>query len=348
MNAAVRLHDMMMKKVILIACLIGLIMGWFSKTIGKEYEVADIYRDLRNKILSLDPAKIGLSPSASNRVWGVLMETGYKDAVATLVTIADGTVSLYFSNGGGIIGVGEHDGPRKACDSFLSMAPKYIEHAKITKKFSLPKEGNTRFYFLTHDGIFTVQYNEDDLGNERVPLSPLFLEAHKVITQARIVDDHLRASFQNLMHAVTTGDLSGVKKFLEEGADPNRTDNTGLSPLMAAAYSGKFEVMKTLIEYRSKIDDKDTSGYSALIFASNTGHVDCTKFLIEKGADVNTKDNDGSTPIMFASQHGYNELVKLLLKNGADPTIIGNHGLSAIGFAKQNGHKETEQILQRK
>lgn len=322
-------------------------MGLFGsgKTMGKDYVLADIYRDLRDRIFKLDPMKIGLSPSASNQIWGVLMETGYPDAAVTLVTIADGTVSLYFSNGGGIIGVGEHEGPRKSCYSFLSLAPKFIKYAKPTQKFPLPKEGNTRFYFLTYDGVFSVENKEDDLGNERLPLSPFFFEAHEVITQAKIVDDHLKINFQNLMHAATTGDTLGVEKLLKEGADPNRSDEMGLSPLMAAAYSGKDEVMEILIKYRGNIDNRDSSGYTALIFASNVGHVKCAKFLIEEGADVNAKDNDGSTPIMFAAQHGHNELVMLLLKNGADPNIAGNHGLTAIGFAIQNGHKETERIL---
>ena len=37
-------------------------------------------------------------------VWGVLMELGLEQGVATMVAFADGTVSLYFSGGGGIIG----------------------------------------------------------------------------------------------------------------------------------------------------------------------------------------------------------------------------------------------------
>ena len=36
-------------------------------------------------------------------VWGVVMETGYPEAVVTLVSLGDRTTSLYFSNGGGII-----------------------------------------------------------------------------------------------------------------------------------------------------------------------------------------------------------------------------------------------------
>lgn len=329
----------------ILGSLIGVLKA--GNTMDKKYELADIYRDLRHQMLTIKPSEIGLSQANSNKVWGVLMETGYPEVVVTLVTIADGTVSLYFSNGGGIIGVGEHEEPRKAGESFLSAAQNFIGHTKQTSDFPLPKNGNTRFYFLTFDGVFTAEHREDDLGNERLPLSPLFIEAHKVISQARIVDDRLRVNFQSLMHAVTTGDTATVKKLLDEGANPNRTDQTGLSPLMAAAYSGQDSVVRILIEHRSDIDARDNYGYTALMFAANAGKLECAKLLVDQGSDINAKDNDGSTPLMFAAQHGYNEIVNLLLKNGAKTLYVGSHGLSAAGIAEQNGHKETVEILRR-
>jgi len=319
-----------------------------KSTMAKEYEVSKIYSNLRDMALTLDPTKIGLHPPRSNNVWGILMETGYEGAVVTLVTIADGTVSLYFSNGDGIIGIGEHKNARKAGDLFLSYAPNYLKFAKLTDNFPLPEVGYTKFYFLTYDGIYTVEERENNLGNKESPLSPFYFEAQEVISQARIYDNQMRKDFQDLMHAATTGDKSSVKILLKKGTSPNRSDKSGLTPLMAAAYRGNNEVIKLLIEHKSSIDEKDISGYTALIYASNSGHIKSAQLLINQGANVNAGDIDGSTPIMFAAQHGNNSLVKLLLKNGADPTIKGNHGLSAIGFAKQNNHKETERILHNK
>ena len=160
----------------------------------EQYKTADIYKELRQKVLAIDPRELGLTPAiTSGLVWGVLMETGYPKAVVTLVTIADGTVSLYFSNGGGMIGIGEHEGPRKACKEFLLFSQKFLDQASPTKTFPLPKQGNTRFYFLTFDGIRTVEFKEDDLSKNRLPLSPLFQKAQEVITQARIVDEKLKA-----------------------------------------------------------------------------------------------------------------------------------------------------------
>jgi len=177
------------------ASFLGSILGIFgcNKPDTNHYKTADIYRNLRQQVFLLDPSKIGVTPSRSNSVWGVVMETGYPEAVATLVTLADGTVSLYFSNGGGIIGVGQHEGPRKASSEFLTFSNQFLGQALPTKTFPLPSQGNTRFYFLTSNGILTVESNENDLGNNRLPLSPLFHKAHEVIAQARMADEKMRS-----------------------------------------------------------------------------------------------------------------------------------------------------------
>ena len=188
-----------MKRGIIMASFMASLLGLFgcNKEQPKNYKMAYVYRDLRQQVLTLDPAKIGLPASDKSQICAALMETGYPEAVATLVTIADGTVSLYFSNGGGIIGVGQHDGPRRASDLFLREASSYLSHAKVTKEFPLPKKGNTRFYFLTNGGVFTYEAKEDDLGNNRLPLSPLFHKGQEVITEARIVDEKLRPGQKN-------------------------------------------------------------------------------------------------------------------------------------------------------
>ncbi len=174
------------------ASLITMLMGLLGhgKAHAKEYELADVYRDLRQQVLIAPPEKIGFTPTADNKLWGLLMETGYPEAVVTLVAIADGTVSLYFSNGGGIIGIGEHENARKASNDLLAAAPKFIVQASLTKDFPLPSEGHARFYFLTSDGTYTVEAKEDDLGYNRSPLSSLFYKAQELITQARIVEQN--------------------------------------------------------------------------------------------------------------------------------------------------------------
>jgi hypothetical protein len=309
----------------------------------------DTYRKLREGVLTFDHGKLAYTGPA----WGFLMETGMDEDIVTLAVVADGSVSLYFSNGGGVIGAGQHEGPRRAGLALLASIAKYLDLVRPTKTFPLPRPGCTRFFILTKSGALTAEDREDDLGNGRAPLSGLFHEAHEVITQIRLVsphgeesDDQVPDAFAQLAHAVAAGDVAQMRTLLAHGNDPNLCDDTGLTGLMVAAQSGQVDSLNLLLEAGSGIDTKDASGYTALMFACNAGETACAQTLIEQGAAVEECDNDGSTPVMFAAQHGHDDIVRLLLAAGADSTREGRHGLSAIGFAKQNGLKKTLKLLQ--
>ena len=142
----------------------------------------ETYSALRNQILALAPK---ISPSVGN-ILGVLMETGYKEAVATLVVLADGTVSLYFSNGGGMIGLGGVVGPRDAGRRLLENSPQFLHILAPTSSPSPPSFGRTQFIVITAQGLFAAVAPEQDLGEQRHALSPLFYVAQDVITQIRL------------------------------------------------------------------------------------------------------------------------------------------------------------------
>ena len=113
-------------------------MGLFNKLFGKQRNVADNFLRLRSMALSLDPGQVGLKPDAGHPVFGVLMETVYDNTIVTLSAMGEGSVSLYFSNGGGIIGLGEYDEPRKACLSLLSFAQEFISYFQPAKEYPFP------------------------------------------------------------------------------------------------------------------------------------------------------------------------------------------------------------------
>lgn len=175
------------------ASVFSFLSGLFSSgAVAKEYKVAEPYAGLRNMVLTTKPEAVGLKPNAGE-VWGILMETGYPEAVVTLVALADGTVSIYFSNGGGIIGLGPHPGPQKAGKALLSLAQQYSKFGTATEKHPLPKPSYTRFYFLTGGSTTTIEAKENDLGSGRHQLSPLFHKGHELIAEIRAVDEKRRA-----------------------------------------------------------------------------------------------------------------------------------------------------------
>jgi len=142
--------------------------------------------ELRNKVFNLHPSDIGLiQENMSQSVWGMVMETGLPKGSYSLVSLAEGTTSLYFSNGGGIIGGGQYESVRKTADSYLTIAQRFYVKGKLVNEFPLPEIGVVNFYFFTFNGVKMYSASEDDLGNKRNELSDLFFAAHGVIGELR-------------------------------------------------------------------------------------------------------------------------------------------------------------------
>jgi hypothetical protein len=153
-------------------------------------EPVTIYQNLRSELLSLPPARIGIYPSEElPNVWGVLMETGYSPAVVTLVCLADGTTSLCFGNGGGVIGAEKHDAVRRATAAFIAAAETHRNKLLPAESFPLPDVDRVRFYVLTFSGTLTAEAGERELGKKTHELSALFYAGHDVITQIRITTE---------------------------------------------------------------------------------------------------------------------------------------------------------------
>src|SRR5439155_727819 len=65
--------------------------------------------DLRAKLLATTPNDVNIKPSQQlPHVWAALLDIGTATGSATVAVVADGTVSMYTSTGGGMIGAGQH------------------------------------------------------------------------------------------------------------------------------------------------------------------------------------------------------------------------------------------------
>jgi hypothetical protein len=144
----------------------------------------EMYDELRRQVLRLRGADLGSAQRAP--LLALLMETGYPEGVATLVGVADGATSLYFSNGGGVIGAGEHAEVARASHAWLDLAAGMLERFEAwDEEPQPPRNGLTQFVAVTSEGLRGVVAPEEDLGEERHELSPLFHAGHDVITEIR-------------------------------------------------------------------------------------------------------------------------------------------------------------------
>jgi hypothetical protein len=136
-----------------------------------------MYNDLRNMVLS------GRVPDADGPS-AALMEIGLEGGT-TLVAIADGSTSLYLSNGGGVIGAGEHASVREAASVFLRSASDHSDKLEATTDQPLPAAGSVRFYVNNGGSLRTAEAEEEKLTKGAHALSDLYAAGQKVLTAIR-------------------------------------------------------------------------------------------------------------------------------------------------------------------
>ena len=162
----------------------------FGKKKEGDKDPAATSRTLRDKALSVTAADLNLAPiEARPHVWGVLMDLGYPQAVATLAVFADGSASLYISTGGGVIGAGDHKPVREEAEKFLSVVETHVADFERAEETPYPKPGRVRFYVRTFQTTLTAEADEQELGQLRHKLGPVFHAGHAVITQMRLISE---------------------------------------------------------------------------------------------------------------------------------------------------------------
>jgi hypothetical protein len=78
--------------------------------------------------------------------------------------------------------------------------------------------------------------------------------------------------------AISKGDLEGIKKLVEYGANVNEKSNE-MTPLMFAARYNKVEILKFLVSKGAKTNVKDSKGYTALKYAELSNAFDAVQYL---------------------------------------------------------------------
>ena len=145
--------------------------------------------NLRGQILHAAPDDLGFFASEEHPVWGAVMDMAFPGGVATLVSLEDGTTSLYTSTGGGVIGGGAHESVVEATHAFLDAVAVYAPQFSPIDTDDLPESGHVRFHALCFDGRRGADVEESDLQARTHDLWPLYFSGHQVITALRLATE---------------------------------------------------------------------------------------------------------------------------------------------------------------
>jgi hypothetical protein len=154
----------------------------------RREHAADASAQLRRAVLARTLSE-ELATGAPDTVTAVVMDWNIGgDVVATLAAMQDGTTSLYFSKGGGILGAGSYENVREASTRFRTTAREVRNSFKPTDDFSLPGANHTRFFLVTPDAtLATISVANSVLVDREHPLAVLGAAGQAVITQVRKV-----------------------------------------------------------------------------------------------------------------------------------------------------------------
>ena len=133
------------------------------------------------------------------------------------------------------------------------------------------------------------------------------------------------------------------------GADVNKENKYGHTPLYWAADKGDTECVKLLLAAPGiDVNKADKYGYTSLYRAVRANHTQCTKLLLDApGIHVNKENAYGVTPLSRAAYGNLTECVKLLLAAPAiDINKADTYGRTPLYWAERNGHTEIVELLQ--
>jgi tRNA A-37 threonylcarbamoyl transferase component Bud32 len=134
------------------------------------------------------------------------------------------------------------------------------------------------------------------------------------------------AESSDLLTAVASGNVEKVKALLAKGANAERPDAEGTTPLMlasegSAAVPEGAPMVEALLNAGAHVDSVDGSGRSALYRASAAGKTGAMGLLLDHQANANLRATDFSTPLIEAVTHARLDAAQLLIDRGADVNL---------------------------
>lgn len=153
--------------------------------------------------------------------------------------------------------------------------------------------------------------------------------------------------------AARNGDISKVKRLLNQGVNVNTRHDPNRTALSWAAGSGHNNIVKHLINKGATINSRDTNGMTPLMRAAVSGREAVVRTLLNAGANINAQSESGMTALMFAVLWKHPGVIRILLDQKARVNLMNTRHKRAANIAmkltpnksKPNNNQKIKNIL---
>lgn len=142
-------------------------------------------------MLETPAEKLRMRPTdAYPKIYGVLMDWPLPGGqTATVVSLCDGSASIYTTSDFGILGGIGHETVRNAATNFVKTAQALYEDGVPTTDFSYPTADHTRFYLLGFSGVRVIDTEIASLLKPSAKYSDLWTAGQNVLTELRKITE---------------------------------------------------------------------------------------------------------------------------------------------------------------
>lgn len=215
------------------------------------------------------------------------------------------------------------------------------EIAAILKEFGVPLVQCSKCYV---PGDLPAHGSYIKLADQKFEARPDLASPDQVVTQEKLEGwlEEGADPNQELSNALLSGDKDRIKFLVSKGADVNKPDLQGWTPLTAAARQRRNETIDLLVELGADPNKADGNGLTPLAAALMRDHVPSIAALIEHGANVEEPGQEDYRPLALALAEKKYESAKALMAGKADVSVAsGSQGLTPLMIvAAQTGPAE--------
>ncbi|CAC5381062.1 unnamed protein product [Mytilus coruscus] len=136
-----------------------------------------------------------------------------------------------------------------------------------------------------------------------------------------------------------------VRLLINEGAEINKSTKLGVTPLFAACTGGDTSIVNILVEQGAGVNYITKFGNTPLVAAGCGGFESIVKTLVNKGASVNKTFENEESPLLVACKRGHENIVRLLIEHGAAINYATKSGNTSLNVACCGGYESIVQLL---